>query len=239
LSNSVENIASLFTEAGGKFALSAEEISKKINTLEALVLDWDGVFNDGKKADNNGSPFTEIDSMGLNMLRFAFYLKHEFVPSVFIVTGENNLSALTLSQREHFTAVYIKVKDKTRALSHINNDLGLENSKIGFVYDDILDLGMATHVALRFFVNRRANPLLHKFIEDNQLADYYTANSGDEYAVREISELSIGLLGNYNEVVQQRQDFSSAYQEYLETRNSITTQYFTEKSNDIIEYYRD
>jgi 3-deoxy-D-manno-octulosonate 8-phosphate phosphatase (KDO 8-P phosphatase) len=239
LSNPVENIASLFTQAGGKLACPAEEISTKINNLRALILDWDGVFNNGQKADNNGSPFTEVDSMGLNMLRFAYYLKHGLVPSVFIVTGENNLPALALSKREHFNAVYIKVRDKTRALSHINDNFGIENTQIGFVYDDILDLGMAAHVALRFFVARKANLLLNKFIENNHLADYYTMNSGGEYAVREISELSIGLLGNYNEVVQQRVDFSLSYQKYLGERSSIATQLFTRKGDNIIEYSND
>ena len=234
--NQAEDIESLFTSKGGEFIISSSEIAVKLNKLRALILDWDGVFNDGKKANNEGSPFTEVDSMGLNMLRFSFYLKHGFSPAIFIVTGENNLPAIQLSKREHFNAVYIKVKNKTTALDHINTNLGFQNDEIGFVYDDILDLGLAAAVSLRFFVNRVANPLLSEYVANNKLAEYYTANGGDKYAVREVSELSIGLLGNYNEVVKQRVEYASSYQEYLSARNYIDTQYFTSKNDQITEY---
>lgn len=234
--NLPEDIESLFTSKGAEFVLSSSEIAGKLNNLRALILDWDGVFNDGKKANNEGSPFTEVDSMGLNMLRFSFYLKFGFTPAIFIVTGENNLPAIQLSKREHFNAVFIKAKNKITALKHITTNFGFQNDEIGFVYDDILDLGLAATVSLRFFVNRNANPLLRKYVANKKLAEYYTANSGGEYAVREISELSIGLLGNYNEVVQQRVDYSSSYQEYLSNRNNIETKYFTSESDQIVEY---
>ena len=232
----LEDIESLFTAKGGEFTLSSEEVASKSNKLKALILDWDGVFNDGKKAGNEGSPFTEVDSMGLNMLRFSFYLKHGFIPAIFIVTGENNLPAIELSKREHFNGVYIKVKDKTKALSHITTSFGFKNDETGFVYDDILDLGLAEAVSLRFFIKRDANLLLNEYVKKNSLAEYYTGNSGRDYAVREVSELVIGLLGNYNEVVKQRVEFSSVYQEYLSARNNIDSQYFTMQGDQIIEY---
>lgn len=236
MQNQPKDIESLFTSKGAEFIRSSAEITVKLDKLKALILDWDGVFNDGKKANNDGSPFTEVDSMGLNMLRFSYYLKHGFIPAIFIVTGENNQPALQLSKREHFNAVYLKVKNKVTALDHITTNFALETNEIGFVYDDILDLGLAAAVALRFFVNRAANPLLSKYVGTNQLAEYYTANSGGEYAVREISELSIGLLGNYHEVVRQRVEYSSSYQEYLSARNSQETQYYTSKSDQIAKY---
>ena len=236
MQNLPDDIESSFTSKGAEFIVSVSEMVSRLNKLKAVILDWDGVFNDGKKANNDGSPFTEVDSMGLNMLRFSYYLKHGFIPAIFIVTGENNLPALQLSKREHFNAVYIKVKNKTTALDHIIANFGLETNEIGFVYDDILDLGVAAAVALRFFVHRAANPLLSKYVGTNQLAEYFTANSGGEYAVREISELCIGLLGNYNEVVKQRVQYSSSYQKYLSTRNSRETQYYSSKADQIAKY---
>lgn len=236
MSTPTEDIESLFTAQGAVFKLSANEIADKLNKLKAFVLDWDGVFNDGKKAGNEGSPFTEVDSMGLNMLRFSYYLKHGFVPAIFIVTGENNRPALNLSQREHFNAGYIKMKNKLQALSDINTNFNINNEEIGFVYDDILDLGLAEAVSLRFFVKRNANLLLNDYVSKNNLAEYYTANSGKDYAVREISELVIGMLGNYNEVIKERVEFSSAYKEYLSARNNINTQYFTLEIDQITEY---
>lgn len=231
-----EDIEKLFTTKGGEFKLSAEGLSNKLNNIKAFILDWDGVFNDGKKANNEGSPFTEVDSMGLNMLRFSFYLKHGFIPAIFIVTGENNLPAIQLSKREHFNGVYIKMKNKNQALTHINSNFGIKNEESSFVYDDILDLGLAEAVSLRFFVKRGANPLLGDYVNNNKLAEYFTANSGRDYAVREVSELCIGLLGNYNEVVKQRVEFSLEYQEYLSARNNQHTQYFTLEGDQIAKY---
>jgi 3-deoxy-D-manno-octulosonate 8-phosphate phosphatase (KDO 8-P phosphatase) len=236
LQNQPEDIESLFTSKGAKFILSSGDIASRLNKIKALILDWDGVFNDGKKANNEGSPFNEVDSMGLNMLRFSFYLKHGFIPAIFIITGENNLPAIQLSKREHFRAVYIKTKNKMTALDHLTTNFGFANNEMCFVYDDILDLGLAASVSLRFFVNRGANPLLSQYVANHKLAEYYTANSGGENAVREISELAIGLLGNYNEVVIQRVEYSSSYQEYLSARNSIDTEYFTSESDQISKY---
>ena len=231
-----EYISSLFSEKGGEFILSTTEIKIKLSSLKALILDWDGVFNDGIKANNEGSPFSEIDSMGLNMLRFSFYLKQGFVPAIFIVTGENNLPALRLSKREHFNGVYIKMKNKAQALKHLGERFNLANDETGFVFDDILDLCLAKIVSLRFYVKRNSNPLLNEYITDNKLGDYYAANIGGDNAVREICELCIGLQGNYDEVVNQRVEFSSLYQDYLLVRNAIDTQYFTLDDGQITDY---
>jgi 3-deoxy-D-manno-octulosonate 8-phosphate phosphatase (KDO 8-P phosphatase) len=233
LTSQSDDIESLFVSKGGEFILPSGEIAHKLNNIKALVLDWDGVFNNGEKANNEGSPFNEVDSMGLNMLRFSFYLKYDFIPAIFIVTGENNLPAIQLSKREHFNALYLKAKNKSAALSHINANFGFANGEMGFVYDDILDLGLASSVSLRFFVHRKANPLLNNYVTKNQLAEYFTASSGGENAVREVSELVIGLLGNYDEVIGQRVAFSESYKEYLLRRNNIDTDFFTVDSGQI------
>lgn len=234
--NNPEDIESLFVSKGAKFIIPTAEIASKLTKLKGLILDWDGVFNNGEKANNEGSPFSEVDSMGLNMLRFSFYLKYHFIPAIFIITGENNLPAIQLSKREHFNALYLRAKNKSAALAHINTNFGHANNELGFVYDDILDLGLSASVALRFFVHRNANPLLNNYVKKNELAEYYTANQGGENAIREVSELIIGLLGNYDEVVGQRVEYSEAYKEYLVSRNNIETKYFTTDKGQITKY---
>jgi len=216
----------MFTALGAKFAIPIGDIKAKLTKTKAFIFDWDGVFNDGVKRDNTGSPFSEVDSMGLNMLRFSFYLHHGVIPAIFIVTGENNQPAIQLSKREHFNGVYLKARDKKKALTHIEERFGYKPDETGFIFDDILDLGIAENVALRYYVRRYANPLLNEFISTNKLADYYTGNIGSNNAVREVCELSIGMIGNFNEVVRQRIDFSSTYQKYLAIRNDLPTQYF-------------
>ena len=231
-----DNIEALFSSNGARFEVPIQEIAARLDKLSSLILDWDGVFNDGIKGNDQGSTFSEVDSMGLNMFRFSFYLKHGFIPAIFIVTGENNQASLQLSKREHFNGVYIKFSNKLRALEHIEKTYQIKKEDSGFVFDDILDLGMAANVGLRFFIKRDSNPLLNNYVAHNNLSEYITANSGGQHAVREVCELSIGLLGNYDEVVQDRVNYSANYKAYLSERNSIDTQYFT-LINDQIESY--
>ena len=230
------DIESVFTALGAKFAIPASEIKAKQAIIKAFIFDWDGVFNDGVKRDNTGSPFSEVDSMGLNMLRFSFYLKNGFIPAIFIVTGENNQPAIQLSKREHFNGVYLKARDKKKALNHIEDTYGYKREEIGFTFDDILDLGVAENVSLRYYVKRGANPLLNDFISKNELADYYTANVGADNAVREVCELSIGINGNFDEVVRHRIDFSPTYQKYLAKRSEQLTQYFIFEDDRITDF---
>ena len=236
MSTPESNIENKFSDLGAKFALPLGDFKAKLANIKAFIFDWDGVFNAGIKQDNSGSPFSEVDSMGLNMLRFSFHLRHGFIPAIFIVTGENNQPAVQLSKREHFKGVYLKSRDKKKALSHIEDSFGYKPDEIGFIFDDILDLGVAEKVSLRYYVNREANPLLNDYIFKNQLADYYTANNGANNAVREVCELSIGMNANYDEVVRHRVEFSTTYQDYLAERNSKETQYFIFKNDRITDF---
>ena len=227
MSGSPQDIENLFSGPGAVFNVPAPEIARQVAGIKGFIFDWDGVFNAGVKADDQGSPFSEIDSMGINMLRFSYYLKFGFIPQVFIVTGENNQPALRLSQREHFNGVYSKTGNKLYALNHITGAYAIAPASMAFIFDDILDLGLAAKVALRYFVKQPAAPMLQQYIRQHQLAEYYTANTGGHHAVREICELTIALLGNYDQVVQERNARASAYPSYIEARNKIITRYHT------------
>ena len=231
-----ENIKSRFEEAGGEFISPLSVFTDSIPEIKAFIFDWDGVFNSGFKQDNAGSPFSEPSSMGLNMLRFSGYLKGGEIPKVFIITGENNLPAIKLAQREHFAAVYLSVRDKIKALEHIEKEFGITRNEVAFSFDDILDLGLAKEAALRFQVNRKSNPIMDMFVKSEKLVDYKTASEGQEHAVREICELIIGINGNYSQTVGDRMSFSSAYQTYLNLRNSNTPLFFEGKTGEIQAY---
>lgn len=230
------NIQSKFQSIGGEFATSFTVLREKISGLKAFIFDWDGVFNDGVKADAGGSPFSEIDSMGLNMLRFSYFLKFGFIPDIYIVTGENNPPALHLSKREHFRAVYLKAKVKTDSMTHIKANNNFDNGQVAFMFDDILDMGLAEIVGTGFYVSRTANPLLNDYVAGNNLAVYRTANSGGGNAVREVCELCIGVLENYDEVVKLRVSNDPVYQEYLSLRNKLQTSFYINKSGQINQF---
>lgn len=225
-----------FESIGGEFISPLSVFAEKLPKIKGFVFDWDGVFNSGFKQNDAGSPFSEPSSMGINMLRFSGYLKDGTAPLIFIITGENNLPAIKLANREHFAAVYLSVRNKLAALDHINNEFNIAPHEIAFAFDDILDLGLAKEVALRFQVCRKANPVMDAFIKSNDIADYRTAVGGADHAVREICELLIGLNGNYDETITNRMNFSESYQSYLKKRNSLTPLFFEGRTGEIQPY---
>jgi 3-deoxy-D-manno-octulosonate 8-phosphate phosphatase (KDO 8-P phosphatase) len=220
-------IQELFIRLGGRFISSAEEIREKYSKLKVVVFDWDGVFNNGFKHRESGSLFSETDSMGLNLLRFNFYASHGNLLNTFIVTGLNNVMAVTFAEREHFNGIYLNYKFKEEAFEEIRKLTGIGFGEMAFIFDDVLDFGMARKCGLSFFIPGKASPLTTNYVLDNQLCDYVTAHDGSSYAVREICELLIGLTGKFNETVEDRIRFKGPYEEYFQTRNRVKTEVFT------------
>ncbi len=214
-------IQSFFTKAGGQFCISAVDIQRRLESIKAFIFDWDGVFNDGSKRDQTGSGFTEPDAMGTNMLRFSYWLKNKSLPITAIITGEENESALFLGKREHFTSLYFKASNKLKSFEHFLNANRLQAKEVAFIFDDVLDLAVASQCGLRIAAYRGSNPLFNQHIVTNQLADYLTSGSGSENAVREGCELLIGLQGNYHEAISNRMHFSEIYQQYLQQRQQV------------------
>ena len=198
-----------------------KEIISKLKAVRCFIFDWDGVFNDGVKTNSEGSSFSEPDSMGLNMLRFSYWLLHDALPVTGIITGENNISALRFAKREHLHAVLLNTKNKKNALIKLTIDLGVSPGQTLFVFDDILDLGAAEISLFSICVNRNASPFFKNFVIKNKLCDYMTGNAGGENAIREIAELIIGLNGNYDKTIAERMKQKGNYETYLLQRNAI------------------
>ena len=138
MSISPDEIAKIFEDRGGEFLTSPSLISKKLKNIRAILFDWDGVFNDGSKGGNRQSGFSEVDSMGTNMLRFSQWLFHnKEMPVCGIITGADNFAAYDFAQREHFHKVYFKVSNKIESLNHMNEMLGIKPEEVLYVFDDI------------------------------------------------------------------------------------------------------
>ena len=212
-----------FVKLGGTFLTPAKQISSSLAKTKAFIFDWDGVFNDGRKSNNSDSNFSEIDSMGLNLLRFDYWLRNKRFPLVFIITGMNNQSAIEFSKREHFDGIYSNIKNKREAFESICSSSKIFTYETAFIFDDILDLEVAKLSRLSFFVGRKSNPLLMDYIKQNKICNYISGFSGEDHAVREICELVIGLSGDYNRALELRIQFSGEYEEYIGKRNSINT----------------
>ena len=205
----------------GTFLTDPSLIRQKYINAKAFV------FNDGYKNEKGSSFFSEIDSMGTNLLRFNYYLVTKNLPVVAIISGERNDAALSFASREHFDAVYYKMTDKSQALDHFCEKYSLYASEIVWVFDDVNDLTIARKAGLRLMVSRPADSILRPFVKRNQLADYITISQGGQHAVRELADLLIGLSGSSDETFSNRFEFTKVYQKYLAQRNEPETIFYS------------
>ncbi len=229
-----EQIQEFFENIDGNFISSANVIKKKLSSIKAYIFDWDGVFNDGSKGESKSSNYSEVDSMGTNILRLGHWLENRGeLPIVAIITGESNKMATYLAERENFHHVYFGFKNKALALEHLLQTFNLSANEVAFFFDDILDFSIARQCGLRFMIPRLGSPLLTKYAIENNMADYISGQVGGKFAVREICELLLGLNNNYDKAVDVRTEFGSEYTNYLEQRSSIKLKRFVMKNNEV------
>ena len=203
------------------FLQQPDALAVRLADVRALVFDWDGVFNAGEKALGMTSGFTEADSMGVNMLRYGLWRRDGCLPAVAIITGEPNESAEFFAQREHFHALYQRVKDKRSALADFCARHELETRQVACVFDDINDIPMAVGCGLRILVRRDASELLREYLCRSATCDYVTASRSGDFAVREATELMLGLSCLFDEVVESRVEFDAQYQAYFAARQAV------------------
>lgn len=216
-----------FEKNGGQFITPIEDIKAKLKNIKAYIFDWDGVFNSGEKGESKSSNFSEVDAMGTNMLRLGYWLSNENTfPVVSIITGENNKMAIYLAERECFNHVYFSFKNKAVAFKHLLETYNLKPEEVAFCFDDVLDLSLTRLVGLRFMIGRKGSPLFEKYAIKNKQVDYITGQTGGNFAIREIMELILGLLGQYDEALDVRMAFDGTYSNYLEQRNKYQTKKF-------------
>jgi 3-deoxy-D-manno-octulosonate 8-phosphate phosphatase (KDO 8-P phosphatase) len=230
------DIQAAFEARGGQCWVKWAVLQEKLARIRAYVFDWDGVFNDGTKAGEGGSPFSEPDAMGTNMLRFSHWLDQgETLPLCGIITGASNPASLQFARREHLDFVYRRCKDKREVLLHLEQEFGVKPAEVAFVFDDILDLGMAERCGLRLLVRRPASPLMTAYVQEKGLADYLTGQTGGQHALREVCELLIGLRGNFSQTLDLRIAFGDRYRRYLHVRNLGQPRAFVSEEAGIIE----
>jgi 3-deoxy-D-manno-octulosonate 8-phosphate phosphatase (KDO 8-P phosphatase) len=196
------------------------DIRARLAGVQAFLFDWDGVFNSGRKSVGSPSGFSEADSMGTNLLRFAWWLRDRGkLPFTGILTGQDNPAAVRLAEREKFQAVYRGVLNKRAALDDIRTRFDIRPEQVCFLFDDVLDLGVAEQCGLRILVRNGGAPLLGLHAEAEGLCEYVTGREGGAHAVRETAELLLGLTGDFQRVVTERASHSDLYGSSLAQRN--------------------
>ncbi len=203
----------------GEFFAPADALKHKLISTQYLVFDWDGVFNNGNKSATSGSGFSEPDSMGLNLLRFSFWLETGAIIPIIVITGEPNDSAKMLATREKFNAIYYGVKQKDKALNHyLEGQSTMHPNNAAMFFDDVIDLSIAQQAGLRIMINRAGPQTFINYVKNNNLADYVTYNYGGLGALREAFELLLSVQGNLERTIEERVQFSARYKEYLDAR---------------------
>jgi 3-deoxy-D-manno-octulosonate 8-phosphate phosphatase (KDO 8-P phosphatase) len=231
----MKNLEEIFTGLGGSFLTSPGEMTAKLKRVKAFIFDWDGVFNNGEKVENGSSVFSEVDSMGTNLLRFAYWLQNKNLPYTAVISGEKNSAAFWFCTREHFHSSYYKVAHKIEALDHFCKQYNLKHEEVAFVFDDVLDLSVAAKVGIRILIRRKASPLLTEHVIANKQADYATGSCSGNFAVREACELLMGLQNMYDKTVSARTAYDAVYDGYREARNKVNTLFFTKTDKGIVE----
>ena len=230
----MHEIERLYTGIGGRFISKPEEIAERLKGIKAFVFDWDGVFNNGQKMLSGGSAFSEVDSMGTNLLRFSYFLKHHQHPLCAIISGEKNDTAFYFCEREGFQFSYFKVAHKAQALASLCEQANIKPSEVAYFFDDVLDLPIAERCGLRILVNQKVNPLFQKYCIQHHLADYLCSVPGGHFAVREATELLMGLNENYEQVINERKENTVNYQNYIKQRRLLKPQFFTASDAGIV-----
>jgi 3-deoxy-D-manno-octulosonate 8-phosphate phosphatase (KDO 8-P phosphatase) len=229
-------LAKVQSTFSGTFVTDISLLSQKLQGVNAYIFDWDGVFNNGSKGEDGSSPFNEVDSMGINMLRYNHYVRKENNPIAGIITGENNPVAFTFARREHFHAVYYGIKNKKDALLHLCAAHDIQPKEVAYFFDDITDLEVASLCGLRIMVGRKCNPMLLKLATDRHFADYITANDGGNNAIREATELLKSLSGRYDDTIMQRATYTEHYRDYLNSRNIPVPAFYSFVDSKITEH---
>lgn len=230
----METIQKIYEDMSAEFTTPIQEMTKKYTEIKAFVFDWDGVFNTGEKNGSGSSSFNEIDAMGTNMLRFSYYLKNKQVPLTALISGEKNESAFYFAQREHFNASYFKIAHKKWALDHLCSIYNIQPHQICYFFDDVLDLSIAKEAGLRILIARKASRLFTNYVKQNNLADYITANPSGNFAIREACEMLMGMSGIFDETITRRTNYDTIYQEFLRSKNTAITHFYTYNNLQII-----
>ncbi|MGE9515947.1 MAG: hypothetical protein ACQPRH_01220 [Solitalea-like symbiont of Tyrophagus putrescentiae] len=218
------NHAKLFI---GRFINSEEYIKDKINSIKALVFDWDGVFTNAHKNINLESTYSELDVFMLNLFKLQYFLKTKTILPTVIITGSQNPTAIHFAKKNYFNAIYYRAINKRTAFNHCCSKLKLLKSDFAFFFDDIVDLSITNDCGLRFMIYHKAKAILMNYIETNKLADYITKTESGNSAVREVLEMLIYMTNSLELTIKHRVNFSESYTEFINEYRKIDTQIFT------------
>ena len=161
--------------------LTRSELVKRLASIEALILDVDGVLTDDSLyfgPDGFEMKRFHIGD-GLNMV-----LATRAGLEVFIVSNRHSDATASRMRDLNIKHVIQDHGDKYRLLTEYigKNNLKIDLARTAFIGNDIMDIPLMKQVGLRIAVADAYSDL-------TDMVDYVTSNKGGEGAVREIIDL--------------------------------------------------
>ncbi len=211
-----------FHELGTEVLMTPDDLRTRLADIRAVLFDWDGVFNDGWKDLDGGSPFSEVGSMGVNMLRFGLWMQNgEQLPYAAIITGQHNPHAERFAQREKLHGLYMGFIDKRQAFDAFLKEHGLKEHEVAFFFDDAIDLAVADRCGVRILMRGQAGEFFAQHAIARGCVDLITALSGGQNGLREATDALLTVMGRYADAIDNRADYSPTYQRYLAQRQAV------------------
>lgn len=168
------------------------EAIQKAREIKLLVLDVDGVLTDGHLwYDNSGEElkaFNIQDGLGIKLLLRGGV-------DVAIITGRRSALVARRARELGIRHVVQGREDKLIALQTLVEELAIPLQEIAYMGDDLPDLSAIRAVGLGIAV-ANAQPVVATH------ADYKTARSGGDGAVREICDLILQAQGKFDAIVE-------------------------------------
>lgn len=162
-----------------------QDILEKAAQIRLVIFDVDGVLTDGSLyLGDDGQEykaFNSLDGHGMVMLQ------HSDV-EIGIITGRSSEVVRIRMQSLGIDHLYQGQRDKRPAYAELKQKLGLDDSQIAYVGDDIVDLPVMKRVGLAIAVQDA-----HAFTK--QHAHWITASPGGHGAAREVCELIMEAQG--------------------------------------------
>lgn len=164
------------------------EILSRAKKIKVMVFDVDGVMTNGGLMLGDDAleykTFHSHDGLGMKMLKASGV-------KMAIISGRTSNVVTKRSENTGIEHVYHGVHDKYKAFDDLAKKLNLSHDELGFMGDDVIDIGPMRRAGLAVAVPT-AWPLVFDY------AHYVTKNQAGFGAVREVCELLMQAQGTFD-----------------------------------------
>jgi 3-deoxy-D-manno-octulosonate 8-phosphate phosphatase (KDO 8-P phosphatase) len=157
----------------------------KAKSVKLFLLDVDGVLTDGTITYTHEGKeiksFNTRDGLGIRLLQ-------EGGVEVGLITARESEAVTRRAEDLGLKHVFQKTRNKLEIFEKLTNELSLQNSEVGYMGDDWLDLPLLVRVGF-------AATVADAVPEVREAAHYVTKRGGGKGAVREVCDLILDAKG--------------------------------------------